>query len=640
MSGICGVLAKSRDARLPEAAIRAMCDGLALAGHRAGTARTTTLAVGPVLLGASLHGRQVGGVAEATREGARIAIACCGTLYETAPSGDGGSNAAEELLGRYLREGISLLDRLEGEMAVAIWDGRTERLHVATDRFRVHSLVYADRPDQLVFGSRIGALLESPIPLRTTIDAEAIADTVASSAIPTPRTVFREIAKLPPGQRLEHHRGTTSLTRYWQASFLNPSKDGEPRLAAELRARFFEAVARRFRVDGPADHVGTFLSGGVDSSTVTGVLMQAAGRPIRSFSIGFGEERYNEMSYARIAARALGAEHYEYFVVPGDVPEVLPTVVASFDEPYGNASAIPTHMCARLARDHGVDVLYAGDGGDELFGGNNRYATQKMFEDYHRIPGWVARGIVEPVVTTVARTGWDLFVKGEKYIRRANIPAAKRITSYEFFNVFPIERFLTKDFLAEVGTEYDAGATTERLHAEAPARTELDRELYLDLHLTISDNDLFKVTRMTEAAGVTARFPFLDYALADFATTVPDSIKMRGRELRTFFKRAYADLLPEEVRAKSKHGFGLPIAQWLRTDPALSEMLHDLVLGPRALARGYFREEALEELVQLHRTDQTPFFGTILWNLMVLELWHRGDESRRRGASAEAGSPA
>jgi asparagine synthase (glutamine-hydrolysing) len=160
----------------------------------------------------------------------------------------------------------------------------------------------------------------------------------------------------------------------------------------------------------------------------------------------------------------------------------------------------------------------------------------------------------------------------------------------------------------------------------------------LDLHLTISDNDLFKVTRMTEAAGVTVRFPFLDRQLAEFAMAVPATIKMRGRQLRTFFKGAYADLLPSEVRTKSKHGFGLPIAQWLQTDPALREMLQDLVLGSRALSRGYFRREALEELIESHRTDPTSFFGTVLWNLMILELWHRDVESKGRVPSEIPGS--
>jgi len=643
MSGICGVLAKSREMRLTRASLRSMCGRLSIGTTEAGAASTATLALGPILFGASLFGRQVGGVAHATRDGAPVAIVLYGSLYEPdSPGGRAGErpNPPEEMLGRYLRDGISFVESLDGEISFALWDGRIEQLHLATDRFRIHPLFYADYPDQLVFASRIGALFESPTPITATIRPETIVDTVASSVIPTPKTVFREIAKLPPGHLLVHRRGRTTLAPYWQINFLHPSAGREPELAADLRSHFTAAVGRRLRVDGSPDRLGTFLSGGIDSSTVTGVLMQAAGQPIKSFSIGFGEPRFNEISYARIAARALGAEHFEYFVVPKDVAAVLPALLASFDEPYGNASAIPTHLCARLAREHGVDVLYAGDGGDELFGGNQRYATQHLFGYYNRIPSWMGRGVIEPVFNALAdRLRLDLLVKGKKYIARATLPAGKRLTSYDFFNVIPMERFLAPDFLVEVGREYDPGATLERLHDEAPAQTELDRQLFLDLHLAISDNDLFKVTRMSEAAGVTVRFPFLDQHLAEFAMTVPARVKMRGRKLRTFFKRAYADLLPVEVREKSKHGFGLPIGHWLQTDKLLVDMMDDLVLGPRALSRGYFKREALEDLVRRHRSDSTSFYAATLWNLMILELWHRGLESKGRDSSADSGSP-
>ncbi len=643
MSGICGVLSKRGESAFRPGALDAMCGRLAISSPLAFAPRIVALDLGPVRFGAALAGRQVGGVARARNEGAELGIVFCGSLYEEAGAGDVRANRdhAEELLERYLREGISFLEKLDSEISLALWDGRTERLHVATDRFRLIPVFYSDRPDQFVFASRIGALLQTPIPISTTIRPDAIVDTVASSAIPTPKTVFREVAKLPPGQLLVHSKGATSSTTYWPIDFLHPSAARESELEAELRARFSEAVSRRLRCDGPTDRIGTFLSGGIDSSTVTGVLMRAAGGPIKSFSIGFGEPRFNEMSYARIAAGALRAEHHEYFVVPKDVPETLPALLASFDEPYGNASAVPTYLCARLGREHGVDVMYAGDGGDELFAGNERYATQRIFEYFHRIPPWLGRGVIEPTVNTLAdRLRWDLFVKGRKYIRRATMPAGKRLTSYDFFNVVPMEEFLTREFLEEVGRDYDPGIATQLLYDEALAKTPLDRQLYVDLHLTISDNDLFKVTRMTEAAGVTARFPFLDRNLAEFAMSVPASVKMRGRELRTFFKHAYADLLPAEVRTKTKHGFGLPIAQWLQTDRILQDMLHDLVLGSRALSRGYFQKRALEDLIERHRTDPTYFFGATLWNLMILELWHRSFEAEGRGAPAEPGAPA
>lgn len=628
MSGICGVVARPGGPGISPAGIEAMCRRLSLGDGGAGSDARSTLSLESVALGASTFGRHRGGVARADRDGRTVAIAVLGSFYDQdAP----GTAVAEHFLERYLDEGIRFVERLRGEASFAVWDGRTGELHLTTDRFRFHSLFYSDREDQFVFGSRIGAVLASPVPLRATLRPQAIVDAVGSSIIPTPHTAYREVFKVPPAHRLTHRAGKTSLAPYWEIDFRNPRRSSEAELARDLRARFSEAVSRRVRVDGEPDKLGSFLSGGVDSSTVTGVLQQVAARKMKSFSIGFGEARYNEISFARLAADSMGSDYHEYFVVPRDVSEALPTILASFDEPYANASAIPTYFCARLARKHGVDVLYAGDGGDELFAGNERYATQALFEYYRRVPRWLGRGFVEPVVGALADvTKMSLFVKGRKYIRRSLLPPAKRLTSYDFFRLLPPEGFLTPEFMEQVGKDYEPGAALEALHARAPGPTELDRQLYLDLHLTISDNDIVKVTRMTEAAGVTVRFPFLDRDLAEFAMRVPAGMKMRHRKLRTFFKRAYADILPPAIRSKSKHGFGLPIAEWLRTDPALSEVMNDAILSPRSLARGYFRREALAELLKRHREDPTSFYGTTLWNLVILELWLRRHEEEGR----------
>lgn len=231
---------------------------------------------------------------------------------------------------------------------------------------------------------------------------------------------------------------------------------------------------------------------------------------------------------------------------------------------------------------------------------------------------------MKPLVFALAdRLKGEIFVKAKKYIQRASMRYPERLSSYGFFKVVPMTELLEDSLLETIGKCYDPYAVVNFYYSQAPARNDLDKQLYIDLKLAISDNDLFKVTRMTEAAGVTVHFPFLDHLLAEFAATVPANIKMRGCNLRSFFKKAYSDLLPLETRTKKKHGFGLPIAVWLRTDKLLNEMMHDLVLSPRGVQRGYFRKKALEELVERHKTDETSFYGTALWNLMVLELWHR-----------------
>jgi asparagine synthase (glutamine-hydrolysing) len=370
--------------------------------------------------------------------------------------------------------------------------------------------------------------------------------------------------------------------------------------------------------------MGSFLSGGVDSSTLTGMLTQLTGQKIKCFSIGFDQEKFNEINYARIAARAFGAEHCEYFVTPADVYDLIPILIESFDEPFANASAVPTYFCAKLAKQNGIDILYAGDGGDELFAGNQRYADQRLFDYYYEIPEGLRTMLVEPCVFAVADAlKVRIFQKAKKYIQRASIPYPQRLTSYGFFHLFPLQEFLTDEFLESIGRDYDPDVASHWYYDHAPANTPLDRQLYLDLKVTISDNDIFKVTRMTEAAGITPRFPFLDHRFAEFAATVPSNVKMRGRELRSFFKKAYADLLPVEVRNKSKHGFGLPISIWLRSDKRLKELMYEMVLSPRSVQRGYFRKKALEKIIELHKGDETSFYGTLLWNVIILELWHR-----------------
>ena len=429
--------------------------------------------------------------------------------------------------------------------------------------------------------------------------------------------------KLPPGHIFTCRNGQASIRQYWDFNFLEPDQASVDVLTQQLKAEFDDAVAARVAADTDRK-IGAFLSGGIDSSTVTGVLTRLTHGPVKCFSIGFGEQRFNEMEYARIAARHFGSEHHEYYVTPQDTFDAIPKLLDSFDEPFANASAIPTYMCAKLAVEHGVDVLYAGDGGDELFAGNERYSSQRIFDYYTRLPNALQNWVVKPTVTALADlTGLNLFVLGKKYIRRASIPLPERLSSYGLFNIIPMSHLLDEDVLKAIGAGYDPYHPIRGHYIKAPAATDLDRQLYVDLKITISDNDLFKVTRMTQAAGVTVRFPFLDHKLAEFAARVPAKVKMPSRELRVFFKRAYSDLLPREIIAKTKHGFGLPIPVWLRTDKQLNDMMHELVLGTRTVQRGMFRMKALEELVDRHRTETGSFYGDILWNVMAWELWLR-----------------
>ena len=623
MSGICGIVLSDRNKQLNPGDLSPLVRALDFSGQ----GDSFSVILGQAVIGAQRFPGRLAGTAEVGFGEKSLALAFHGNLYnleELFPLKKEDLNPLSGLLELYLKEGTAFLQRLRGEFVLALWDDQKETLYLATDRFRVHPLFYYQDQEKLVFSSRMKGILACPFPVRTTINLEAIVHVVASSIIPTPKTIFDEVKKIPAGHLLTYKRGEVRTEPYWKISFLDPSKESESTLAQEFKKHLTEAISICLPVDETSNHIGTFLSGGVDSSTVTGILTQVLKHPIKAFSIGFNEKRFNEINYARVAARSFESEHYEYFVTPRDTLDAIPVLIDAFDEPFANASAVPAYYCAKMAKDHGVDVLYAGDGGDELFAGNERYGTQHLFEYYNQIPRWAREPLVEPIIFTLADgLKWKLFIKGKKYIQRACIPYHERISSYDFFNIVPMTDFLDDRMLDVLGREFNPYGIFADYYFEAPAKNNLDRHLYIDWKLTLSDNDLIKVTRMTEAAGITARYPFLDTPLVEFSVRVPARIKMRGTKLRTFQKRAYSDLLPIEIRKKTKHGFGLPIPVWLRTDKELNEMMHDLVLSPGSIQRGYFRRKALEDLVKEHSIEETSFYGTVLWNLMVLELWHR-----------------
>ncbi|HEX7077303.1 MAG TPA: asparagine synthase-related protein [Candidatus Eisenbacteria bacterium] len=620
MSGIYGLLSLHGESASPPdpSVVRALA---------AGTSFTEPCAVpdafsgAGVLVGAVPGPHRLESVASTVRNGQTLALAFAGSLYP--PPASGAGSLALGLLDHYARAGAGFLRELRGDFCLALWDGGRETLIVATDPFRVRPVFYARAGSTLAFSSRLRALEARELGFAFSLEPAAVVELVASSYIASPRTIYREARKLAPGHCLEATRTDVRERAYWNLDFLHPDPAPEPALRARTRESFAGAVAARLQSEGEDVRVGAYLSGGIDSSTVTGVMTQATGQPVPTFSIGFGEARFNEINYARVAARAFGSDHREYFVTAADTFAAIPILIAALDEPLANASAIPAYYCARLAASNGVEVLYGGDGGDELFGGNERYAADRVFDLYGRLPGPLRRWAVEPGVALLARTGLPLLRKARRYIEGATTPYPERLNTHGFFRHVPIRSFFDPGFLETLGGDPDPDEPIARHWREAPAETVLDHYLYLDLKLAVSDNDLFKVTRTAEAAGVTVRYPFLDLPFVELATRVPARMKMRGRELRTFFKEAYADLLPAEIRAKQKHGFGLPIASWLRTDPALNGLMRDLVLSRESGLREYVRPEMLEDLVARHAADITSFYGTILWNLVMFELWRR-----------------
>jgi asparagine synthase (glutamine-hydrolysing) len=519
----------------------------------------------------------------------------------------------------YRREGIRGLGRLRGAFALALWDADRRELVLAVDQVGMRRLYYAVTSDGAVFGSRPGLLRGAP-----TLDVEpnptAVYCYLNFGYLPAPLSMRPAIQRVAPGCFVKVRDTEVTVGRYWDVSYQERPQDETA--AAEGTAQLCSEAVARALGDGTSKDAGAFLSGGTDSSTILGLMTRATGERINAFSIGFQERRYDELEYAERAARHFNALHHVRRVSPADALEALPHLVDAYDDPLGNNSAIGTFLCAKLARESGIGRLLAGDGGDEMFGGNERYTTDAVFARYQSIPGLLRRGVLEPVLSALPDGRSTVVGRAQRYVRRANIRNPRRFYSYEFFFAQAGGELLTGDFLSAADRE-SPWRVLEQHFERAAGTDELNRLMYLDLKLTIGDNDLYKVTRTADIAGVQVRFPFLDLALIERAATWPVDFKVRRGEKRVLFKRAFGELLPAATLGKQKHGFGVPTSQWLRTHAGFVDLLHDSLLQAGGYVRTYFRAGALDEMVRRHAADSTAFYGDILWSLLMLELWHR-----------------
>jgi asparagine synthase (glutamine-hydrolysing) len=541
-----------------------------------------------------------------TIETARVLLACDADLH-----------SAASLAECYEREGAGFIESLEGGFSFVLWDRRERKLLAVVDGFGINRLVYFEDARSLVVASRLDGIVQAP-GMSPEVNPRAIANFLNFGVSLAPETIFRGVQRLLPGCMLSAGNGSTRIKPYWDMRYGVGGETSEERLSRKLEETVERAVAASCR-EQDFSTIGAYLSGGTDSSTVVGMMSRLGRGPVNTFSIGFEEERFNELGYAAITAKKFNANHHTYLVSAADCFEALPRMVRYFDEPFANSSAIPTYFCGRLAAQHGVKTLLAGDGGDELFGGNERYRTDKIFQFYHSIPHAVRKGLIEPVLKATPSAG--PFGMARSYVRRSNLPGFERFYSYNFLCAHRPEAVFTREFLAAL-SGYSVLEFPARYFKGAPARDHLDRLLYLDVKITLGDSDLPKVTRMSELAGIVTRFPFLDRSVAELSGRIPAKLKVKGFDKRYLFKRAFRNLLPVEVIQKKKHGFGIPVATWLKTDPRLREFSRDVLFSARARERGYFRRDFLEDLIRKHESDDSTYYGDTLWSFFVLELWH------------------
>jgi len=520
----------------------------------------------------------------------------------------------EGLLAAYRVRGTALLEDLRGRFALVIVDGDQRRVLLAIDPMGIERLCWATAGEGLVFGDSAETIANFP-PLRARLRAQAVHDFLLMHMIPAPDTAYDGVHKLEPGTQLVFENGRTTLHRYWTPQFSERRGESPEALTRELR----DALDAGVRRCNPDTRTGAFLSGGLDSSTVAGVLGQVTGRAARTFSIGFGVESHDEIRYARISARHFGCDATEYNVTADDIVTAFDRIAAAYDEPFGNSSAVPTLFCARLAAEAGIGHLLAGDGGDELFGGNERYAKQQVFEAYGRLPAWARRGVLEPLSRRITPASPIVPLrKLRSYVDQARIPLPERLETWNLFYRTPHAEIFEPEFAANIDIRRPID-TMARVYREAPECTLLNRMLHYDWHFTLADSDLRKVIMMCELAGVKVSFPMLDAELIDLSLRVPTRMKMEGRELRSFYKRAMAGFLPQEVIDKQKHGFGLPFGVWLKEHTPLRELIfgHLQRLGQRGIVRQSF----LDRIASEHAGGDSGYYGYAIWDFAMFEAW-------------------
>ncbi len=569
----------------------------------------------------------------------RIALICHADLLGTDSGEDAvqaNTEPAASIARLYERHGDLFARGLHGWFGIVLYDRELKTLKAWTDHFGIRRLVFHAAADYVALASDL-RLLSAFADSRPEIDPVAILEYMQYSCIPAPRTIFKGMQRLEPGYALRT-RPRVFTQQYWRVQYQELHGQSEGAWAAETYESIKSAVALAVKPAADINRLGCFLSGGTDSSSVSGLVGRITGRPPRTFSIGFDDPRYNEIEYARIAARHFQADHHEYFVTPQDIVDLLQKARAVYDEPFGNSSIIPAYFCARVGVENGLTHMLAGDGGDELFGGNQRYADDRVFQRYAMLPRWLRHGLVDPASRLLpAGAKVPLLSRASSYVRRANIPIPDRWHSYEFLSSTPASEIFLPEFLHSV-SGHSPLEPSRRHFRDAAANDDLNRWLYLDLRITLNDNDLRKVTSMCELAGITPRYPLLDPVLAQYSGTVPADLKVRGMHLRYLFKKAMRDLLPLEIIRKSKHGFGLPYSVWVGTHGPLKELTFD-ILGSRACSqRGYFRPDLLSHVWSRYETVHRNFYGTALWLLLMLELWHDNQDSSAGRAAAVSGS--
>jgi asparagine synthase (glutamine-hydrolysing) len=520
------------------------------------------------------------------------------------------STDTEVLVHLYEEHGVNFVSQLRGMFAIALWDASSRQLVLARDRLGIKPLYYSVRGRSVFFGSELKCLLQALAP-KPAINLQAVNQYLTLGFVPDPLVIVKEVQKLPPGHLLVCREGHFELKKYWELPWPRESNvPSEDECSERLKELLTEAVKLRLVSDVP---LGAFLSGGLDSSTVVGLMAGLSNRPVKTFSIGFAESDFSELGYARKVAKHYGTDHHELIVKPEAV-NLAERLVGHFDEPFGDPSAIPTYLVSKLARES-VTVAISGDGGDELFAGYPRYAEARRQQVFDWVPNHLRQKLLLPLSRSLPSGAYL-----KRYLRRAALPSGlERYMECAVLSLSLKEQLVSKEFQDQVGS-LNCTAELCRPAFRDNKHTLLERILYLDTMTELPGDILTKVDRMSMAHSLEVRVPLLDHVFVEYVASLPLRYKLRGNTMKYCFKKAFGSLLPPEIRRRPKKGFGIPIRHWFRRD--LRDFLNDVLFDSRAIERQYFRPQFLETLVHEHLVGRRDHSG-VLWSVMALELWHR-----------------
>lgn len=520
------------------------------------------------------------------------------------------------LIEAYTRHGEQFFRYLKGSFALAIIMRTPKRILIAIDRLGMEPMCYAqDGSGAVVFGSSADLVRAHPA-VKSTVSDQSVFNYLFFAISPSPGTIYREQVKLLPAQFVVFEEGRARTAFYWEMPYCESAKEDVRALGIRMMELLRGGVRRC--IDGEErSALGAFLSGGLDSSTVVGLAIKEVSAPIDTFTIGFAQDHYDETRYAEVAARHFGARQHTYRLLPHDVVNILPDIARAFDEPFGNSSVVPSYYCAKRSRESGVNLLLAGDGGDELFAGNSRYVDQKRLEYYQRIPRPVRRLLIEPVTLEYPLFGRSTFGRrAASYVGRALTPMPERTETYNFYRNNDLKGIFTADVLAMINPSEPLSILRE-VYERASSHAMLHRMMHLDLKMTLADNDLRKVGKACELAGIDVHYPFLDDDVVEFSASIPPDMLIKGLERRWFFRQAVSDFLAPETLSKRKHGFGMPFAEWTREDPELRDLAVDCMRG--FAQRGYLRKDFIERVI----SGKVGIEQGLAWDVMMIELWFR-----------------